>query len=78
MTSHLIQECYFTVGNLLFLQSIGIPMGIDPVPFWANLYLYHYVCEFIKTLIKEDKSKAMKLRNASRLIDNKLNLKMIC
>ena len=36
---HLIRECYFTVGNKLFIQTIGIPMGIDPAPFWDTLYL---------------------------------------
>ena len=33
MIHHLISETYFTVGNTLFRQSIGIPMGIDPAPF---------------------------------------------
>lgn len=37
---HLIKETYFQIGNLLFKQCIGIPMGIDPAPFWANLHLY--------------------------------------
>ena len=32
---HLIMECYFTVRNDDFIQTIGIPMGIDPAPFWA-------------------------------------------
>ena len=38
--NHLITNCYFTVGNIVMRQKIGIPMGIDPAPFWANLYLY--------------------------------------
>ena len=33
LVSHLIRETYFQVGNLLFRQCIGIPMGIDPAPF---------------------------------------------
>ena len=37
---HLIKNCYFTFGNRVFQQIIGIPMGIDPAPFWANLFLY--------------------------------------
>ena len=47
ITHHLIKDCYFTIGNLLFLQAIGIPMGIDPAPFWANLYLHHYEALYI-------------------------------
>ena len=74
MTSHLIEECYFTVGNLLILQSIGIPMGIDPAPFWANLYLHHYEYKFVSTLIKEDKNRAFKFRHCSRFIDDECNI----
>ena len=36
--SHLISNCYFTVGNTVMRQKIDIPMGIDPLPFWANLF----------------------------------------
>ena len=35
----LIENSYFTVGNVLLLQAVSIPMGNDPAPFWANLYL---------------------------------------
>jgi hypothetical protein len=38
-TKHLITNCYFTVGNTVMRQVVGIPMGIDPAPFWANLFL---------------------------------------
>ena len=48
---HLIKNCYITVGNITMRQSIGIPMGIDPAPFWANLYLYSYEEEFITNLV---------------------------
>ena len=37
---HLVQNCYFMVGNSLLRQKIGMPMGIDPTPSWANLFLY--------------------------------------
>ena len=30
---YLIENCFFTIGNLLFRQSIGMPMGSDPAPF---------------------------------------------
>ena len=47
---HLIRECYFTVGDKVFIQTIGIPMGIDPAPFWANLYLYKFENSFMESL----------------------------
>ena len=37
---HLVQNCYFMVGNSLLRQKIGMPMGVDPAPSWANLFLY--------------------------------------
>ena len=74
LTSHLIRETYFQVGNLLFKQCIGIPMGIDPAPFWANLHLYSYECAFITRLMSSDKGRAMKFRYATRFIDDECNL----
>ena len=74
LVSHLIKETYFQVGNLLFKQCIGIPMGIDPAPFWANLHLYTYEYKFIKALMSIDKLRAMKFKFASRFIDDELNL----
>ena len=74
LLSHLIKETYFQIGNLLFRQCIGIPMGIDPAPFWANLYLYSYEYKFIKNLIKTNPQRAMKFRYAVRFIDDQCNL----
>ena len=36
--SFLIRNCYFKLGDKLFRQDIGIPMGSDPAPFFANLF----------------------------------------
>ena len=74
LLSHLIRETYFQIGNLLFKQCIGIPMGIDPAPFWANLHLYSYEYKFIKSLMGTDVHKAMKFRYATRFIDDECNL----
>ena len=40
VVKYLIENCYFTIGNLLFRQSIGMPMGSDPAPFFAFLFLF--------------------------------------
>ena len=74
IVSHLVKGCYFQFGNLVFLQMIGIPMGIDPAPFWANLYLYYYENKFILDMIKSNPWKARKFRYASRFIDDEGNL----
>ena len=74
LVSHLIRETYFQVGNLMLKQCIGIPMGIDPAPFWANLHLYSYEYKFIKSLMKTNPKLAMKFRFAVRFIDDECNL----
>ena len=74
VVAHLITRCFCVVGNLLINQSIGIPMGIDPAPFWANLYLYHYEEKFVSNMITTDKYRARKFFNASRFIDDECNL----
>ena len=67
---HLIENCYFSVGNIILRQAIGIPMGIDPAPFWANLFLYYYEEKFISNLISTDKVKARHFHSTKRFIDD--------
>ena len=38
-----IENAYFQVGDMVFRQKIGIPIGSDPAPFFANLFLYIYM-----------------------------------
>ena len=45
---YLIETCFFTIGNLVFRQSIGMPMGSDPAPSFANLFLFFYEVQWIK------------------------------
>ena len=47
-------------------------MGIDPAPFWANLYLYTYETEYISSLIQRDKCKARHFHATKRFIDDLL------
>ena len=65
---------YFEIGNLFFQQVIGIPMGIDPAPFFANSYLYHYEENFITKLMKTNPTSARKFQHAARFIDDEINL----
>ena len=74
LVKHLITNTFFEVGNHLLRQSIGIPMGIDPAPFWANLYLYFYEHEFVTKLISADKYRARKFLHVFRYIDDQCNL----
>ena len=67
---HLITKCYFNVGNIILLQTIGIPMGIDPAPFWANLFLHHYEVKYIQNLSQDQDSRCFKYHSTVRFIDD--------
>ena len=71
---YLMDNCYFTLGNKIFKQVIGIPMGSDPAPFMANLFLYHYESKWLKKLKKENLQKARKFSNTFRFIDDLLTI----
>ena len=67
---HLIQNYHFVVGISLLRQKIGIPMGIDLVPFRENLFLYTYENEYMIELISNDKVKARHFHPPERFIDD--------
>ena len=58
------------MGNTVLRQAIGIPMGIDPAPFWANLFLYAYENSYVTHLITADKVKARHFHSTKRFIDD--------
>ena len=67
---YLMNNCYFTCGKQVFRQVIGIPMGSDPAPFMANLFLYHYESKWLKELKKNNLILARKFSNTFRFIDD--------
>ena len=67
---YLMNNCYFTVGNHLFRQIIGIPMGSDPAPYFANLFLYFYESRWVKKIQRTDLRRARRFSNTFRFIDD--------
>ena len=65
-----VDNSYFRLGNRVYRQSIGIPMGVDPGPQMANLYLYYYESQYMEQLTKADYKKAKRFNNTSRFIDD--------
>ena len=61
--NHLMQNCYFMVGNLLLRQKIGIP-------FWANFFSYMYENKFISELASNQKVKEHHFHVTKRFIDD--------
>ena len=47
----LVDNIYIQVGNKIFRQTIGIPMGTDCAPLLANLFLFYYEYKFMKDKI---------------------------
>ena len=66
----LIDNSYFCFGDLIFRQIIGVPIGVGPGPYFANLTLWYFEFKFINSLYKSDYRSALKLRNTFRLIDD--------
>ena len=71
---YLIRNCYFKLGDKLFRQDIGIPMGSDPAPAWANLFLFHYESSWINSVKKSNNILARKFGQVFRYIDDLLAL----
>ena len=74
LLEYVIDNAFFQVGNKVFRQIIGIPMGSDPAPFIANLFLYIYENRFMTNLKKDDLARAKNLRHVFRFIDDLISL----
>ena len=57
---------WFKIGNHLFRQCIGIPMGTNCAPLLANLFLYSYKLEFLRSMKKSNKKLAKAFNLFSR------------
>ena len=55
MIDFLIDNIYTMIGNHMFRQCIGIPMGTNCAPLLANLFLYSYEVEFLRSMKKSNK-----------------------
>ena len=49
----LLNNLYISIGDSLFKQTIGIPMGTNCAVFLANFYLFTYEFDFMERLISK-------------------------
>jgi hypothetical protein len=69
----LIDNTFVVVGDQVFRQTIGIPMGTDCAPFLANLFLFAYEFRFLNNLLKQKNFHVLhKFRRCARYIDDLL------
>ena len=75
MFNHMIDNCYIVFKGKVYRQTIGIPMGVDPAPFIANLFLHYYENRYMYSLIDSGNlNDAKKLSNNFRYLDDLLGL----
>ena len=73
-TEYLIDNVYIKVGNNVYRQTIGIPMGTDCAPQLANLFLFQYKYLYMKNLMRDNLCMAKRFSNTVRYIDDRLTL----
>ena len=75
---YLVDHIYLRIGDKIFRQIIGIPMGTNPAVFIANIYCFTYELEFIMNLIEREKlSLLQSCRFVKRYIDDLLSANAI-
>ena len=69
--SWLMSNCFITLGDRVWRQCTGIPMGFSCSPIWCNMYLISYESKFIQRLAKLGRVDLMsKFQHAFRYIDD--------
>ena len=67
MLDYLIDSIFIRVGNKVFRQTIGIPMGTDCAPLLANLFLFYYEYHYMKNLIRDNQCLAKSFNYTSQV-----------
>lgn len=64
-------HCFVTLGDRVWQQISGIPMGFSCSPLWCNLYFLHYEASFISRLATLGRTDLMKrFKHSFRYIDD--------
>ena len=71
---YLIDNIYVNVGNKVYRQCVGIPMGTNCAPLLVNIF-YEY--QYMRGLLKNNIIKARKFNNTMRYIDDLLQCHLI-
>ena len=72
---YLLDNSYIRFGSKGYRQNVGIPMGTNCAPLVADLFLFCYERDFMKSLIKEKRYDLIDSFNStSRYLDDLLNI----
>ena len=70
---YLLDNIYIRFGSKLYRQNVGIPMGTNCAPLVADLFLFCYERDFMKSLTKEKRYDLIDAFNStSRYLDDLL------
>ena len=72
---YLLDNIFIRFGTKLYRQSIGIPMGTNCAPLVADLFLFCYERDFMKSLSRVNQADIIEAFNStSRYLDDLLNI----
>ena len=72
---YLLDNIFIRFGTKLYGQTIGIPMGTNCAPLVADLFLFCYERDFMKSLSRENQADIIEaLNSTSRYLDDLLNI----
>ena len=72
---YLLDNIFIRFGTKLYRQTIGIPMGTNCAPLVADLFLFCYERDFMKSLSLENQADIIEAFNStSRYLDDLLNI----
>ena len=70
---YLLDNIFIRFGTKLYRQTIGIPMGTNYAPLVANLFLFCYERDFVKSLLRENQADIEAFNSTSKYLDDLLN-----
>ena len=65
---------FFSIGNIIMIQLIGIFMGSDPAAFFANFFLAYKEADWIRAQRKPGTINVRKIKISIRFIEDLLSL----
>ena len=72
---YLLDNIYIRFDSKLYRQNVGIPMGTNCAPLVADLFLFRYERDFMKSLTKKKRYDMIDAFNStSRYLDDLLNI----
>ena len=72
---YLLDNIFIRFGTKLHRQTIGIPMGTNCAPLVADLFLFCYERDFMKSFSRENQADIIEAFNStSRYLDDLLNI----